>query len=221
MMILSLRSASLGVLLLGVMLSTVPAVAQTPRRVTRTPTQLLDALVRDHQTPVKPLTPAGIDLTHVLTYPRDYPAADLEKLLRGLEQLALTGESPRLRADAALSLSIPGSYRAVRPIQGTMARLGRIYRRTADAHVRAAVVSGMAGMANPAEHREALAFLERIAVQENADFPGSASKALNMLMFMGEPGRAVLKRLHDTGVVRDPEARNVLAASARQGYRVR
>jgi hypothetical protein len=41
---------------------------------------------------------AGRDIAHVLTYPEDYPAADLEAFQQGLERLALTGSPARVRA---------------------------------------------------------------------------------------------------------------------------
>jgi hypothetical protein len=73
-----------------------------------------------------------------------------------------------------------------------------------------------------AERKKALVFLERIAAQgpDNADFPAAASRALGTLVLMGDKGRALLKRLHETGAVRDPEARMELATLAQRGFRL-
>ncbi len=159
------------------------------------------------------------DVAHVLTYPDDYLSADLELFLRGLEEIALTGESSRLRASAAFSLSFPGSRRKPHPVPGTVRRLERIYRRSNDPAVRGVVV---ASMADVAEGDKALVFLEGIAteVPVHADSPGSASRALGTLVAMDEDGRTVLKRLHETQAVRDPEARHELSVLADRGYRI-
>ena len=212
----ALRSASLAVLLLGTALSALPANAQERHRITRTPGELISALVREKQTPGG-YDPASHDITVVLTHRSDYPAPYVEAILRGLEQLALTGDSPDLRRSVVLWLAIPGSRRSTHPVPGTVARLARLYRR--DPAVRGVVVSAMADLA---ERQEALAFLERIAVQapEDADFPESAGRALATLVAMGDEGRAVLKRLHDTRAVRDLQARYELSVLASRGYRI-
>jgi hypothetical protein len=79
------------------------------------------------------------------------------------------------------------------------------------------------GVADVAERSKAPGFLERIAAQgpANSDFPGAATRALSSLVAMDEAGRAVLKRLHDTGALRDPEARMELATLAEHGFSVR
>jgi hypothetical protein len=77
-------------------------------------------------------------------------------------------------------------------------------------------------MADLVERQKAFGFLERIAVQgpENSDFPGAARRALGTLVAMGDEGRVVLKRLYDSGAVRDPEAKMELATLAKQGFRL-
>ncbi|MGH7586211.1 MAG: hypothetical protein ACREMH_08190 [Gemmatimonadales bacterium] len=158
-------------------------------------------------------------MTHVLTYPEDYPRGDLEAFLGGLERLAIEGETSQVRAAAAFSISLPGARWKAHPVSGTVPRLERIYGRSTDQIVRAMVA---AGMADVAEQKQALAFLERIAIQDpaQADFPGAASRALNSIWAMGAEGRQVLERLHTSGAVRDPTARLELAVLAERGYRL-
>ena len=50
-MILTLRSVSLGFILLGTVLAALPVEAQTPRPVTRPPGELLAAFAGEYQTP--------------------------------------------------------------------------------------------------------------------------------------------------------------------------
>ena len=213
------RFVSLALLLLGSIFAALPAHAQPGRCVKRPPGELLAAFVREHRTPPGESPGPSWEVSQVLAYPETYPRADLQIFLQGLEQLALTGDSPRLRAAAALSLSLPGSRRKPNPVRGTAGRLARIYRQASDPHVRGVIVSAMADLA---ERTEALAFLERIATQspEEADFPGAASMSLGTLVAMDTEGRAVLRRLHETGAVRDPEARHSLAVLASREYRI-
>jgi HEAT repeat protein len=215
-MLSSRRFALAGVALLVAVLSVAPASAQSRHRVTRDPAELLAAYVRERQTPnAKPS--ASLDLTHVLTYHSDYPTADVQSLLQGLEQLALTATPPRLRAEAAFRLSIPGSHRTSRPLPGMFARLERVYRASSDPLVRSVVVDAMGDLA---DRREAVAFLEQVAAQHPPAFAGAAGRAMASLLTMGDEGRAGLKRLHETGAVRDPEAKGDLATLAKHGYRV-
>lgn len=211
--------AALSVLLIWSCSTHSPAMAQAGRRVDRSPEQLLAAFAR-RQGPRNEQDAASRDVTHVLSHPQDYPPADLEAFLLGLERLAVDAETSRLRGEAAFAVSLPGSRRKPHPVKGTVARLERIYRRSDDDYVQAMVV---AGMADVAERREALEFLEPIAVQDpqQADFPGAASRALNSMWAMEEDGRAVLERLHVTGSVRDPKARHELAVLAGRGFRVK
>jgi hypothetical protein len=213
-----IRLVSFGILLLGATVTPQPLDAQKPYRVTRTPGELISAFAREYQTPSGPTSGAGLDIAHVLTYPDQYPAADLESFLAGLEQVALTGDSSRLRASAAFSLSLPGSRRKPHPVPATMARLERIYYASKDPAVRGVVVTAMA---DQAERQEALRFLERLAVQEKPDFPAAASRALATLVAMDAEGRVVLKRLHESGAVREPEARHQLTLLASRGYRIK
>jgi hypothetical protein len=193
--------------------------AQAPHRVTRAPGELVAAFAREYQTPSGPRTGIAREVAHVLTYPQDYPAADLVVFQQGLEQLALTGRTSRLRTSAAFSLSQLGSRGKEHPVAGTMSRLERIYQRTTDPDVRAIVVVSLYDLA---ERSEAVTFLEPISRQqpELQDFPLAASRALGTLALMGDQGRAVLKRLHSSGAVRDPDARLELDNLAKRGFRL-
>lgn len=218
-MIPRLRGIAPALVLLGATLISTSLAAQKPHRVTRSPGELVAAFAREYQTPSGPTAGLGGDVAHVLTYPEDYPAAELEVFMRGLEQLALKGGSSRLRTSSSFSLSQLGSRRKPHPVAGTMARLVRIYQRSSDPAVRGIIVVSLNDVA---ERQEALLFLERIAAQvpEKADFPAASSRALGTLVLMGDEGRVVLKRLHETGSVRDPEARMELATLAKQGFRL-
>jgi hypothetical protein len=212
----SYRCSITGVALLGIMLTVTPASAQTQYHVTRKPSELFAAFVRERQA-LNNQTNASLDLTHVLTYHSEYPPADVEWLLRELEQLSLVGEPEWLRAEAALRLSIPGSTGAVRPTAGTFARLERIYRLSSDPGVKSIVVAAMGSLI---ESQKASAFLGRVATQESPDFAGAPGRAMASLLTLGDDGRVVLKRLHETNTVRDREAEMDLATLAKNGYRV-
>jgi hypothetical protein len=207
------------VFLLGAALIPESLYAQKPNRVTRAPGELVTAFARDYQTPHGPTSGAGRDVAHVLTYPEDYPAADLAVFQQGLEQLALTSDSRRLRTSSTFSLSQLGSRAKPHPVAGTMERLERIYQQSTDPEVRSMVVVSLYDVS---ERPRALAFLERVAKQapDNQDFPGAASRALGSLVLMGDEGRAVLQRLYRTSAVRDPDARLELDNLAKRGFRI-
>ena len=208
-MLSSYRSSVAGVVYLFAVLSVGPATAQTRRP----PSELLAAYVHERETPDAQPN-ASRELIHALTNHGDYPAAYLESLVSGLDELAVSGSTPRLRAEAAVSLSIPGSKRAVHPIPGIFARLERVYRRSTDPLTQSVLIDVM-GESTARQH--AAKFLERIAKQEPADFSEAQYKAIQSLRRLDEEGRMVLKRLHETKVVREPKAKLTLAALAKEG----
>ena len=197
----------------AVCLCAVLSVGRATAQMRRPPSEVLAAYVREGQTP-NGESNASHEFAQALTYPGNYPAADLEALMRGLEELAVTGP-PRLRADAAIRLSMPGSRRVVRPISGVFARLERVYRRSTDPLTRRVLITVMA---ESTERQNAAKFLERIAKQEPAHFLEAQYKAIQSLCRLGEEGRAVLKRLHETQVVREPKAKQTLAILAKDGF---
>ena len=203
------RATVAGVVFLCALLLSSAAWAQV-----RDPDELVAAYVREYQAN-KGHSSAFQDLVQVLTHHTDYPASDLKKLLDALERVALTAEPQRLRAEATVALSIPGKRQAANPVT-TFPRLQRVYRGSTDPVVRSVVVQALGDLA---ERRDGALFLESIAKQERADFPDAQKQALTSLMDMDEEGRSVLKRLHDTNAVRDPEAKQTLVFLAKQGYR--
>jgi hypothetical protein len=190
--------------------------AQARRQVKRPPGELMAALAHDNAAPGR-TSSAGMDLMSVLLGQADYPSGHLAALLDGLEGVALTEPSPNVRAEATLSLSMAGSRSARQPQPSNVARLERIYARSDDAQVRAAVV---AGLARSVDHPRALAFLEKVATRDPADYPGAPLDALASIASHDEAGSAVLKRLHTTRAIREADARTWLDLVAEQGYRV-
>ena len=98
-------------------------------------------------------------------------------------------------------------------------RVKQIYERTIHPDVRAAIAASLGGIS---ERKEAAAFLDRLARQSPGaeDFPDAPMTALRTLPGLGEEGRAVLKSLHESKAVQDPEARHGLSVLAEKGYRV-
>lgn len=160
----------------------------------------------------------GSTIYGILLHPDSYNPGWLDQLLSGLTALALNADSPHLRAASVSALSLPGERQRSRPVTGVVTRLVQVYRQSSDPDVRGVVV---AVMSDQAERPEALAFLGAIATQPSraADFPNSASAAIHSLTMMEADGAAVLKRLHETGAVKDQRAREDLDLIAQRGYR--
>jgi hypothetical protein len=89
------RSIQVALLVLSASLLPRAVRAQTPHQVTRTPTELLQAFKHEYQTN----TPSrgSWDVAHALAHPDDYPAADMQRFIDGLEQLDLTPKSGHLK----------------------------------------------------------------------------------------------------------------------------
>lgn len=191
--------------------------AQTRRQVKQPPAELIAGFVHDHGVQGRHPSQASVDLMSVLLGQADYPSGSLATVLDGLEEVALSEVSPDVRAEAALTLSMAGSRSARKPEPATLARLERIYARSDDPQVKAAVVSGVA---RAAEHRSTLVFLEKVATRDPADYPGASVDALAAMASHADSGSAVLRRLHTTGVVHDPEGSQWLDLVASRGYRI-
>jgi hypothetical protein len=192
--------------------------AQDRRQVTSTPHQLIAAFVRDYEGDGPLPSTAGMDLSAILLDRADYPGGSLNSVIEGLQEVALSQRSPRLRAVAIMYLASSGSRDALHPRPGTVARLERIYRQSNNALVRASVVTGLA---RSAEHHEALAFLEDVAARESQDFPGAPQAALTAIASHADEGTGLLRRLHQAKAVHDPQARLWLDQVATTGYRIR
>ena len=192
------------------------ALAQQRRLVTRPPEELLAAYARDAEAG-RGFSEASMDLFGVVLGTVNYRHSS-EAVLVGLEDLALHGSSSRQRARAALALSEAGSEGVVKPRAGTAARLEKLYGKSSDLAVRAAIVSGLSASV---ERPVALPFLEAVAVRDSEDFPGSSLAAMTAIAAHGDQGSAVLKRLHATKKVHEPHARQWLDLIAQKGYRIR
>jgi hypothetical protein len=201
--------------LIGV-LTAAPLASQTPYGVTSKPAELLAAYVREHEALDRRYR-AGLQLTHILGNHSAYSAADVETLLRGLEELALTGPSvSHLRAESVLKLALPGSNRVADPRADTYSRLVRIYLASQDGLVRMMVVRAMGFLA---VRSRAAAFLEGVAARYPKHYVTEPGAAVTSLLMLSDEGRAVLKRLHETGAVQQAETRHRLKVLAGRGYR--
>jgi hypothetical protein len=192
--------------------------AQARRQVKQPPGELIAAFVQDNSAPAAKLSRGSVDLMSVLLGQAEYPSSSLATVLDGLEQVALSEASSDVRAEATLTLSMAGSRDARTPDPAMVARLERLYARSADAQVKAAVVSGLA---LAAEDRRTLVFLEKVATSDPPGYPGAPLAALAAMASHGDPGSAVLKRLHTTGAVHNSDARQWLDLVASRGYRIR
>ncbi len=215
-----MRNSIMALALAAAGLSAAPLTsAHAQRTVDRSASELLAAFTSEHD-PASPAAPPGAraDLTHVLAHPQSYAPVPMRSLLDGLERIARTGSSHRMRVAALLAMSYPGSRRHAQPVPGSFARLVRVYQQSEDGGLKGVAVSLMAHVP---ERQEALNFLEQLAKQapEEVDAPYAAHYALSALAAMGAEGRAVLKRLHESGAVKDPDDRYTLELMAKRGYR--
>jgi hypothetical protein len=192
--------------------------AQARPQVKRPPGEMIAAFLHDNAASGRAMSKASVDLVSVMTGYADYPSGNLAALLDGLEQVALTEPSSNLRAAATLTLSVVGDRDVRNPNAGILDRLQRIYARSDDPQVKAAVVSGLA---RSAEHSRTFAFLEKVATTDPPDYPGASLAALSAIASHADAGSPVLKRLHTTGAVQDADALFWLDLIAKKGYRVR
>jgi hypothetical protein len=211
------KGATVALYLLGTVLTAAPLASQTPDCVTREPAELLAAYVREHEALERRFMAEG-DLIHILLRHSTYPAGDVETLLRGLEDLALTSSAPRLRALSVPLLAVVGSHRVTQPLSETYSRLIRIYRGSQDPLVRMMVINAMGDLA---VRSRAAAFLEGVAARDPKRYVTEPDAALGSLLRMDEEGRAALMRLHETGAVQHRETRYRLELLARQWYQPR
>lgn len=211
------NGATVALNLLGAVLTAAPLASQTPHRVTRDPAEMLAAYVREHEALDRRFM-AGGNLTYILLRHSTYPAAYVETLLRGLEDLALRSSATRLRSESVLLMAIVGSHRVADPLPETYARLIRIYQGSQDGLVRLMVISAMGDLA---VRSRAAAFLEGVAARYPLRYVTEPDAAVQSLLRLGEEGRAVLKRLHETGAVQHQETRYRLGVLAGRGYRLK
>ena len=193
----------------SVLLGATTALAQK-----RAPAQLLAAYVQEREIPRGQSRGLSELVQAVTNAPGDYPAADLESLLRGLEDVALTGTPSRFRAEAASLLTYPSSTRAVHPLRGRFRRLATVYSESTDPLVRIVLLRQMG---DQIDRGEAAAFLESVA--SHSELEAEARSAIDALSGLGEEGRTVLKRLYDTNAFRNRESKAMLEVLAKYDFR--
>jgi len=115
-------------------------------------------------------------------------------------------------------LGLPGSFHVARPLPETYSRLMRIYRTSEEALVRIMVISAIGDLA---VRSRAAAFLEGVVARDPLGYNREPGEAVRSLVMMGDEGRAVLKRLHQSGAVQHPRTRYSLALLAQRGYRIK
>lgn len=167
------------------------------------------------------------------------PAVVVNAMLDSTEQVALTCESHDRTFHAVLALSGPGRWWMLTPgakeppvgirYPGVVERMIRIYRKCPD--VRGPIIALMTWQA---ERAAAAAFLEEVAAEEPPPRPipppGVAyvwddnvttiqNDAVGILLLLGPPGRAALRRLYDKGAVHEPIAKATLEKFASEGFR--
>jgi hypothetical protein len=138
----------------------------------------------------------------------EFPPATIEAVLGGLERMAITSESKRLRIAAAVYLASPGNLDMRPAMPGIVARAARVYRGTTEYIIRYTIVSAMR---EQAERAQAIAFLKNVALEDSPQDRGSEwpvpFAAVTVLADMGAEGRAALEQLNASGEVRNPRAR--------------
>jgi len=201
--------------LLATALVGIPAAAHAHgQHVSRLPGELVAAYAREAQSPTGDVT-ARRDVTHIMTHHTEYTEAEVNTVLQGLEDVALSSAPARSRAQAALLMATPGSTKVARPLAGVFPRLAQVYDRTTDPLVRSSVIAAMGLLA---DRRETTGFLEVVAKTEPPG--GLAGRAVASLDVMGDEGRAALKRLHDSKAMKDSEVQGDLERIANNGYRM-
>jgi hypothetical protein len=139
----------------------------------------------------------------------------MDALLDGLENLSVHSKSPTVRREAAFLISIPGSRRSKTPSARTFERLQHVYRKSSDYTVKSVVVGTMGDLT---DRGKAAAFLKTVAAEDSTGV--LAGSAVSSLLTLGDEGRAVLRQLHDSNEVPDPEVRQILSTMAKNGYRL-
>lgn len=195
------------------------AFAQQDKALEVSPADLFQGFVSDGAADGQRSAAQSRRIYHVLLRPGAYGHARLRPFLEQLEGVAVNHPSRHLAAEAAYALSIPGTRAVDAPVPGTVERLIEVYNRTRHGVARAVVVGSMI---DQSERAAAIPFLESVATMpRNATGPDLAQRlAIYALASMGEEGRRVLRRLHESGVITEPEARYQLEVIARKGYRV-
>ena len=139
------------------------------------------------------------------------PAPVLDSLFTGLEALAIRHENPAVRHSAIGLIGQAGI--GANPMPGVVARLEHVYHEAGDHDTRFYIVHGMP---RQREQNAAALFLRRVVLEDPSrdPKPGELRQtqewALESLRTLGPAGSNVLRDLHMSGQVRDPEVRHRL-----------
>ncbi len=195
------------------------AFAQQDRALEVSPADLFQGFVSDGASNGQRSAGMSSRIYHVLVHPGAYGHAKLKPFLEQLEGVAADHPSQHLAAEAAYALSVPGTRAVDAPMPGTVKRLIEVYHRTQYAAVKAIVVGSMI---DQSERAAAIPFLESVATMTRSGTGPDLAQgmAIFALASMGDDGRQVLRRLHESKAIQDPEARYQLEVIAGKGYRV-
>lgn len=195
-----------------IMLRPVPLSAQEPgQRPHLTPDEILELLTDPS------IGKRFVGNSAVHTFLRAQPPqTEIDALVDGL--LELTSRDDVLVRSAAISSLLTWAR-----TDGATAD-GRGVRTLEEVYNTPSVGSGEKGMILYSIHEldagpPAIQFLRRVALDENPGFEGLPGVALVELARMGEPGRAVLRQLHEQDLVPTAHARRTLSSLAARGFR--
>lgn len=158
-------------------------------------------------------------MSSVLGESEHLPRAVIDSIFDGLQHLAATSRSAEVRSTSVSLLTIAGAQDEATGSR-VARRLVRLYHQTSDTDIRQRLISYSFPVL--AEASSALGLMRVVATQNGVreDFPNAAEWAISGLLHMDEGGRAVLRDLHERGLVTDPKARGTLAALSRNGFRL-
>lgn len=150
---------------------------------------------------------------------RDPPRVEVDSLVADLEELAGRPE-PVVRSYAVMALLYWARSEKVRGTPQVLRTLERVYFGFPDAGSRGIILMEVPEVV---EAGAALLFLRRVATsEEESKFCGGCLTidAIESLARMGEPGRAVLRELHEKDLVPGWWPRKRLEDLASRGYRL-
>lgn len=158
-------------------------------------------------------SPRDAGVQRALRHYRSNPAR-ADSVRDELERVALGAAPSRVRATAVgqmisgYKLQIPDDRAAEADSRALALRLERIYHTTDDRRVKTAVMSATAGIGGSGR-AHALNWLEPLIIQETHEqsFPWEALAAMRAAGRLGPPGLALIVRLREAGLIKDPEAR--------------
>jgi hypothetical protein len=160
-----------------------------------------------------------ISVGEVMLNPDEHPVDLVQEIAQGLQELATSDPSRRLRIAAVNWLALKGERSEVHSVR-TIDELDEIYSRSRFGDVRMSIASRM--HLQLARDR-AVSFLEKAAnaspVEEASSEWPSAYVAINTLTRMGEDGRQALRRLSAAETVKNPVAKGYLEHLAADDFR--